>query len=101
MYKEILLPIDLNHESSWRKALPCALELAKAFGARLHIMTVVPDFGMSIVANYFPKDYEKKALEAATAALHDFTKKHLPKHWQPPWALTASLPMSCLNRRPT
>lgn len=79
MYKEILLPIDLNHESSWRKALPCALELARAFGARLHVMTVVPDFGMSIVGSYFPKDYEKKALEAATAALHDFTKKHLPK----------------------
>ena len=79
MYKEILLPIDLNDENSWRKALPCALKLAKAFGARLHIMTVVPDFGMSIVANYFPKGYEKKALEHATAALHDFTKKHLPK----------------------
>ena len=79
MYKDILLPIDLNHESSWRKALPCALELAKTFGGQLHIMTVVPDFGMSIVGGYFPRDYEKKALEAAKTALHDFTKKHLPK----------------------
>jgi len=40
---------------------------------------VVPDYGMAIVGSYFPKDYEKKALEAAKAALHDFTKKHLPK----------------------
>ena len=78
MYKEILLPIDLNHESSWRKALPCALELSKTFGARLHVMTVVPDFGMSIVGSYFPKGYEKKVLEGASAALHEFTKKQLP-----------------------
>ena len=79
MYKEILLPIDLNHESSWKKALPCALQLAKTFGARLHVMTVVPDFGMSIVGSYFPKDYEKTALDGASAALHEFTAKHLPK----------------------
>ena len=79
MYKDILLPIDLNHESSWSKALPCALALAKAFGARLHVMTVVPDFGMSIVGSYFPKGFEKTALEGANAALHEFTAKHLPK----------------------
>ncbi len=79
MYKEILLPIDLNHESSWRKALPSALELSESFGGRLHIMTVVPDFGMSIVGSFFPKDYEKQAIEGANSALHDFTKAHLPK----------------------
>ena len=79
MYKDILLPVDLNHESSWRKALPAALELSKTFGARLHIMTVVPDFGMSIVGSFFPKDYERRSLQAAKTALHEFTKKHLPK----------------------
>ena len=79
MFKEILLPVDLNHESSWRKALPCALELAKTFGARLHVMTVVPDYGMTIVANYFPEDYEQKAIDGATQALHDFTKAQLPE----------------------
>ena len=79
MYKEILLPIDLNHESSWKKALPSALELARTFGARLHVMTVVPDFGMSIVGGYFPKDFEKTALDGANDALHAFTKQHLPE----------------------
>ncbi len=72
MYDNILLPIDLNQESSWAKALPTALELCKAFGARLHVMTVVPDFGMPIVASYFPKDFEQKAraeTESRLAAL--------------------------------
>ena len=78
MYSDILLPIDLTHESSWRKALPVALKLTEAFGARLHLMTVIPDFGMTIVAQFFPKDYEEKALEAARLALHRFAQENLP-----------------------
>ncbi len=65
MYRNILLTLDLNEESSWRKALPIAVECCRAFGAELHLMTVVPDFGMSAVAQYFPEDYAERAkLEA-------------------------------------
>jgi nucleotide-binding universal stress UspA family protein len=70
MYKEILIPVDLNEESSYRKAVPAALELARAFGAGLHLMTVVPDFGMSMVAQFFPPDFEKKAMDKAQKELH-------------------------------
>ena len=41
MYKNILLAIDLNDEASCRKPLLSAVELARTFGARLHILTVV------------------------------------------------------------
>ena len=41
MYKNILLAIDLNDESSSRKPLLSAVELARTFGARLHVLTVV------------------------------------------------------------
>lgn len=78
MYKDILVPIDLDDESSWKAALGHAVELAKAFGARLHLLTVVPDFGMAMVAQYFPKDYEHKVLEEARENLHAFTKDHIP-----------------------
>ena len=60
MYKNVLLPVDLDQESSWRKALPAAIACCTAFGARLHVMTVVPDFGMSIVGSYFPDDFAEK-----------------------------------------
>jgi nucleotide-binding universal stress UspA family protein len=53
--------------------------MAKAFGARLHLMTVVPDFGMAMVAQYFPKDYEHRVLEEARQRLHDFTRDHIPE----------------------
>src|SRR6056297_2370297 len=78
MYKDILLPLDLSDEHTWTRALPTAVEYAKAFGSVLHVMTVVPSFGMALVGNFFPADFEKQALDAATEALHSFTKDHIP-----------------------
>ncbi|WP_166037983.1 universal stress protein [Sphingosinicella sp. YJ22] len=42
IYRHILLPVDLDEPSSWAKAAPVALALAKCFDARLTIATVVP-----------------------------------------------------------
>lgn len=78
MFKEILLTIDLNDESSWRKPLPVAIEYCRGSGARLHVATVVPNFGMSIVSSYFPAGYEKKTLAKAEKALEQFVKDHVP-----------------------
>jgi len=77
MYNDILLTIDLDQKASWEKALAVALEYADAFGAKLHVMTVVPPFGMSIVGQFFPKDYEKQVLDAAMAALKEFDGKYI------------------------
>lgn len=78
MYRKILLPIDLSEEKSWAKALPTAIASAKAFGAELWIMTVVPDFGMSIVAQHFPPDFEETAMKEATERLADFVDRNVP-----------------------
>jgi nucleotide-binding universal stress UspA family protein len=78
MYKDILLAVDLAHDESWKKSVPTVIEYAKAFGSTLHVVTVVPDFGMSIVAAYFPKDHEEKALAECKEKLHAFTKEHIP-----------------------
>lgn len=79
MYKDILIPVDLGDDASWKLALPTAVEYARAFGSTLHIMTVVPDFGMSIVGSFFPEDYEEKALSKASDRLHAFVADHVPK----------------------
>ncbi|WP_439515287.1 universal stress protein [Oceanibaculum nanhaiense] len=79
MYKDILLPIDLNQDSSWKSALPVAIEHARAFGTRLHVMTVVPDFGMTMVGQFFPKGFEKKAVEACHSKLRAFIDTEIPK----------------------
>jgi len=78
MYRDILLPIDLTDPSSWHKALPVALSFCRSFGARLHVVTVVPDFGMAIVGQYFPESFEKQMIEETRKALHAFVSEHVP-----------------------
>jgi nucleotide-binding universal stress UspA family protein len=58
MFQNVLVPVDLSQEHSWRKALPTATRLCQAFQARLHLITVVPDFGLPMVGQYFPEGYE-------------------------------------------
>jgi len=78
MYKDILMPIDLGDENSWR-ALPVCIEYAKAFGSTLHVVTVVPDFGMSIVGSLFPANFEHQALTRANEALHKWVTDNVPQ----------------------
>ena len=78
MYNNVLLPVDLNEESSWTTALPRAVDCCRAFKATLHLMTVLPDLGMPIVAQYFPEDYLDRAVADATAKLEELSAKHVP-----------------------
>ncbi len=78
MYKSILLPVDLNQESSWKKALPTAIHLAKSMSAKIHILTVIPDYGMAVVGNFFTADYEHYATTTTQIALDGFVKEFLP-----------------------
>ncbi len=41
MFSHILLPLDLDEPSSWRKALPAALSLTRNFSCRLTLYTVI------------------------------------------------------------
>jgi len=78
MYDHILVAIDPDSKESYARALPEAVGLAEAHGATLHIMTVVPDYGSSLVASFFPADYEQKALQHAREALHKVAAPQLP-----------------------
>jgi nucleotide-binding universal stress UspA family protein len=78
MYKEILLPIDLSNPETQEKAVSTAIEYAKAFGARLHVMTIVPDLGVGVVGTFFPENYVEKAKAAAEVELRDYVKRRVP-----------------------
>ncbi len=41
MTKTVLIPIDLQHKSSWEKALPNAVDQARVLGGKVVVMTVV------------------------------------------------------------
>ena len=78
MFKTILLPIDLGEASSWQKALPAALVHACGEGGSLNVLTVVPDFGESIVGTYFPPDFAEQMMAQAKNDLEAFRAAHVP-----------------------
>ncbi|MGP9631774.1 universal stress protein [Halomonas sp. AOP43-A1-21] len=82
MYQKVLLPVDLNEEASWKKALPTAVTLCQTFGASLHIVSVLPEFKMPMVGAYFPKNFSEKVNAAMKEAQHTFIQENVPKDIQ-------------------
>lgn len=78
MFKDILLPVDLSDAAGQEKAVNAAVELARSFGSRIHVMTIVPTFGEGFVSSFFPADYQDKAVAAAKEHLHAFTRERIP-----------------------
>ena len=78
MAKHILLAVDLEHSEKNNKTVEEAAAQAKAFDGTLHVITVIPSFGMPIMSTLFNKEVETKVLEKTTEALHDFVSSHIP-----------------------
>ncbi len=79
MFKNVLVTVDLSEADNAVRVLQAAREAASENGASLNVITVVPNFGMSIVGSFFPEDHAKKMLEQARTDLHAFTAQHLDK----------------------
>lgn len=77
MFKDILLPVDIGNPDTQAKAVITAVELARCFGSRIHVMTIVPTFGEGFVSSFFPADYQDKAMAAAKEHLHAFTRERI------------------------
>ncbi len=80
MYKRILVPIDLQEDDRTRRmALNRAVELCRYYKAKLFALTVVPDMGMPIVAQYFPADAGDRIVAEAENLLHELVEAHIPE----------------------
>lgn len=69
MSHPILVPVDVEFEASWRLAMTAAREEGLRRGAEIHLLSVLPDFGMSIVEQYFPEGYSEKMTANAKTEL--------------------------------
>lgn len=67
----IVALVDPEDGVSQDKVLPAAIDHARHKGARLHVLTVVPDdmYRMSVVVQVIPDDYEDKLLDDARQRL--------------------------------
>lgn len=81
MFKSILVAVDLDEESSWRKALPEAVELARAFGARLRVATVVRDIGAMLKGAVLAQLYEQLVVQTEDR-LKALVKSQVPEELQ-------------------
>ena len=79
MFSSVLVPVDLAAADATR-ALAAAAHVAETNKATLHVLTVVPDFGMSIVGSYFEAGFEQKAIKEAGEKLRAFVSENLPGH---------------------
>ncbi|GAA5647934.1 MULTISPECIES: universal stress protein [Vibrio] len=77
MFKQILVPVDLNEKGFSDKAVQLAVWHAKHSNAEVHLLTVLPGIHMSMVATYFPKDAAKKMKADVKAQLKQFAEKQI------------------------
>ncbi|USD64968.1 universal stress protein [Vibrio sp. SCSIO 43136] len=78
MYKNILVPVDLNEKGFADKAVEMAVWQAKQSGAKLHLLNVLPGIHMSMVATYFPRDAAQKMKQDVVDQLEQFRVSHVP-----------------------
>lgn len=72
MYMNILVPVDLQDTQLTERAIQIAQDIADHYSATITVMTVIPDFGMPLVANFFPADALEKAKKEVAAELKRF-----------------------------
>jgi nucleotide-binding universal stress UspA family protein len=78
LYHDILLPIDVDDESSSSTAVLTATDLALQFGAQLHAMTVVPDVGVSMGAPFSSANANRRLIEHARERLDAVLREKVP-----------------------
>ncbi len=79
MFRDILVPLDLGDPKIWEKALETAVTLAETFGARLHLLTVLPDYGLPVVGLHFPPDHSEKLRVGAREELRNIARRAVPE----------------------
>jgi len=77
MIRSVLCAIDVNRPDDEAKVLQRALKLAEAEGAQLDVITVMPDYGMSVVGGYFKEDHKDTARDHVKALLNACVEKAL------------------------
>jgi len=83
-YKHIVIPVDLDHESSWRSALPIAIDHARQNNATLHVATIVPNADIPAIAAHLPSGIERHIREDGEQALNKLMQGLIPEdvQWQ-------------------
>ncbi len=76
MYKNIIFPIDITDPDSFETVMPQVIDLVRVFDAKIHLMNVIPDYGLSMVQEYFPKGWIENLIKKSEKSLQEVAKKY-------------------------
>ena len=76
MFKKILVPIDVDHPETAADVYQKSVEIAKLSGAEIRLVSVMPGFGMPIVASYIPDEVRKEVTDRFKESLKKFIENN-------------------------
>ena len=72
MFKKILVPIDVDYPKTAAAVYRKAATIAKLSGAEIRLVSVMPGFGMPIVASFISDEVRKEATDRFKESLDKF-----------------------------
>ena len=76
MFKKILVPIEIDYAETAQAVYKKAAALAKQSGAQIRLVSVMPGFGMPIVASYISDELRQEAAARFQASVEEFIKNN-------------------------
>ena len=76
MFKKILVPIDVDYPETAAAVYQKAAMIAKLSGAEIRLISVMPGFGMPIVASVISEEVRKEATDRFKESLAEFIKNN-------------------------
>ena len=79
MFKNIVIPVDLSDKQSIKVVFPPALNFVNAFDAKIHLLHIMPDFGMKVLEDYLPRNWMKDQKEKYKELFEELITKYIPE----------------------
>lgn len=79
MFKTIIVPVDLSDKQSIQVVLPAALNFVNAFNAKIHLVHIMPDFGIKMVEEYLPRYWMSDQKEKYNKLFEEVVEKFIPE----------------------
>lgn len=70
MSKSVLCAVDISHPGEDKNVLQKAAKLAAMDDAQLDVITVVPDYGTSLVSGFFKEEHHDQMMDEASKQLN-------------------------------
>lgn len=80
MFNNIIIPIDLTDKQSLKAVFPPALNFVNAFNSKIHLVHIMPDFGMKMVEDYLPRHWMNDQKQKYNKAFEEIVEKYIPNN---------------------